>query len=200
MPQRLSTQDKREVDAVCDRFEAACRAGPPPAIASFLDFIGLKRARLFVELVQIELHYARSRGSAASFADYRARFPQYALLVEELDQSGTVVGEPGPAPDGDAEPVWRLVGAANPAECYTLPPDVPCTIGRRIGLTIRLVADRMVSAEHARIEPAPAGRRIVDLESKNGTFVNGNRIAEALLAPNDLVRFGRTEFWVQKVG
>ncbi len=52
--------------------------------------------------------------------------------------------------------------------------------------------DGEVSRAHARVErPDPEGRwRIIDLESRNGTFVNGERIGERELAAGDVVRVG----------
>jgi transglycosylase-like protein with SLT domain/FHA domain-containing protein len=47
-----------------------------------------------------------------------------------------------------------------------------------------------VSTRHAQITRDEAGYYITDLESTNGTFVNGTRITDSLLNPHDIVRFG----------
>lgn len=56
--------------------------------------------------------------------------------------------------------------------------------------------DRAVSAEHCRIEPGPGAIFLRDLESRNGTFVQGVRVALCDLRPGSGVRVGRTELLV----
>ena len=56
-----------------------------------------------------------------------------------------------------------------------------------------LIEDDGVSRRHAKIERAPNGAvRVVDLESTNGTFFNGNRIAEHVLRDGDKIQIGST--------
>jgi signal transduction histidine kinase len=54
------------------------------------------------------------------------------------------------------------------------------------------VHDTEVSRQHAEIRPADGGYVIADLESSNGTFVNGQRIQEHRLASGDQVQVGGT--------
>ena len=56
------------------------------------------------------------------------------------------------------------------------------------------IADSFTSLRHARIEKVGQGYVLRDLKSRNGTFVNGNRIIEAHLYDNDRIRIGITEF------
>ena len=69
------------------------------------------------------------------------------------------------------------------------------TIGR---LTSNAIAinDPSVSSRHARIARTMEGFVIEDLKSRNGTFVNGERVNEGkrLLVDNDLVRLGKVLF------
>ena len=69
------------------------------------------------------------------------------------------------------------------------------TIGR---LTSNAIAinDASVSSRHARIARTMEGFVIEDLKSRNGTFVNGERVSEGkrLLVDNDLVRLGKVLF------
>ncbi|MCW5860055.1 MAG: FHA domain-containing protein, partial [Caldilineales bacterium] len=56
----------------------------------------------------------------------------------------------------------------------------------------------LVSRQHARIDPGPQGSYIVtDLQSKNGTFVNGRRVTRAALRPGDRIRIGPFKFIYQ---
>ncbi len=63
-------------------------------------------------------------------------------------------------------------------------------IGRRADADIR-VDEPTMSGVHAKIYPASDGVRLRDLESLNGTHVNGERIVERLLRPGDKIRIGR---------
>ena len=63
------------------------------------------------------------------------------------------------------------------------------TLGRHKNNDIT-VADPKVSSFHARIERGSEGYTLVDLKSRNGTFVNGKRIESGVLKTGDEVRLG----------
>ena len=67
-------------------------------------------------------------------------------------------------------------------------------LGRLAGEDATLGADRKISRRHARITRGQLGElTIEDLESANGTFVNGQRItASRQLEPGDAIRIGTT--------
>ncbi len=67
--------------------------------------------------------------------------------------------------------------------------DRPLFIGRAPGSAI-LLDDLRVSRQHARIAPGDGGVQLEDLNSANGVFVNGRRIARHTLAPDDVIRIG----------
>jgi pSer/pThr/pTyr-binding forkhead associated (FHA) protein len=67
------------------------------------------------------------------------------------------------------------------------------TIGRSRRNTFR-IDDESVSGKHARLEKRGEKFWICDESSTNGTYLNGRRIGEALLAKGDKVRFGDVEF------
>ena len=67
------------------------------------------------------------------------------------------------------------------------------SIGRSSRNTIYL-DDKLVSAFHAEIRRTEAnGYEVVDLDSKNGTWVNDRRIRRSIIKPGDKVVFGRFE-------
>ena len=78
--------------------------------------------------------------------------------------------------------------------------------GRRIGLTEQVlgigrlpdnevvVADPKASRRHAEVRPAGNGFLLVDLQSTNGTRVNGTNVSEHMLADGDVIAIGATEF------
>ena len=66
-------------------------------------------------------------------------------------------------------------------------------IGRQHGNQIH-ISDPSISNVHARIFKGPEGYVLEDLNSRNGTFVNGERIDRKLLHENDAVRLGNSNF------
>ena len=56
----------------------------------------------------------------------------------------------------------------------------------------RSFEDPFMSLRHARIERKPQGFLLRDLRSRNGTFLNGARIVEALLNEGDRIQLGQT--------
>jgi two-component system, cell cycle response regulator len=67
--------------------------------------------------------------------------------------------------------------------------DEPAILGRGEDATIQ-VDDTATSRHHARIEPTAIGYLIVDLESTNGTLVNGHNISRHVLRDGDRVQVG----------
>ncbi|MBT9555665.1 MAG: sigma 54-dependent Fis family transcriptional regulator [Myxococcales bacterium] len=57
-----------------------------------------------------------------------------------------------------------------------------------------VIEDPTVSRVHLKIEADRVGHRLRDLDSKNGTFVNGIRVTDVYLPPECRVRIGATEF------
>ncbi|MGE3681659.1 MAG: sigma 54-interacting transcriptional regulator [Bdellovibrionales bacterium] len=66
------------------------------------------------------------------------------------------------------------------------------TLGRDPASRI-VIPDDFASARHARIERSPRGFLLRDLHSRNGTYVNGTRVLEALLVEGDRIRIGQSE-------
>jgi signal transduction histidine kinase len=54
------------------------------------------------------------------------------------------------------------------------------------------LADPQVSRQHAQIVRRGEGLQVIDLESRNGTFLNGTQIGAARVAPGDILHVGRT--------
>lgn len=69
----------------------------------------------------------------------------------------------------------------------------PFSIGRDEDLCLP-IASKRVSRHHATILQTEEGYLIRDLESTNGTFLNGSQIREALLSDGDLLVFADVEF------
>ncbi|KRF20869.1 hypothetical protein ASG90_00085 [Nocardioides sp. Soil797] len=68
---------------------------------------------------------------------------------------------------------------------------LPARIGRSTGCEVRLPPDPTISRVHAVITAGEQGLRISDADSRNGTFVNGERIAGSVsFTVTDRVRIG----------
>jgi hypothetical protein len=72
-------------------------------------------------------------------------------------------------------------------------------VGREPGCEVH-VNDGSVSRRHARIERRGAAFFVVDEGSANGTFLDSQRVADALLRPGQEVRFGAVPFRVEITG
>ena len=67
------------------------------------------------------------------------------------------------------------------------------SLGRSPENDIHLMEDR-VSRKHSQISFGPGGYAVYDLNSENGTYVNGNRVREHFLADGDIVTIGTHKY------
>lgn len=87
---------------------------------------------------------------------------------------------------------WHLEGLTGHGS-LDVPAGRPWLVGRGASADL-VIADPAVSRHHAELEASPTGLRVRDLGSANGTFINGARIREAHLGPDDTLTFGRPAF------
>jgi WD40 repeat protein/tRNA A-37 threonylcarbamoyl transferase component Bud32 len=74
----LTPEVQRWLDAACDRFEAAWKAGPRPRPEDYLgDPADPRRSILLRELVALDVAYRRRHGEQPAAQDYRDRFPEF---------------------------------------------------------------------------------------------------------------------------
>ena len=85
------------------------------------------------------------------------------------------------------------VVAPEPRTGELIPIDGEITVGRGGGCALVLADDHYASTVHARVFRRGNDLYVDDLESRNGTFVNGTRISTTTkLKRNDRVQFGQT--------
>ncbi len=77
--------------------------------------------------------------------------------------------------------------------------DSAIVIGRDPNCDLFFVNQKL-SRRHARIEPGPDGVRLVDLGSRNGMWVNEEKVDERLLRAGDAIRLGGLEIAFQEDG
>jgi len=95
--------------------------------------------------------------------------------------------------------MWMLhtpEGAEFPFTFRILPGNIR-TVGRATGANF-IVEAPMVSRVHCRLTAGAAELEVVDLDSTNGTFVNGQRVPRALLKTGDRLGVGRVELTVSR--
>lgn len=99
---------------------------------------------------------------------------------------------PKPAPPVKAFATLRVV--APPArEGELVPVDGEITVGRGGGCALVIADDQYASTVHARVYRSGRDLVVEDLGSRNGTYVNGERIdGPVRLRRDDRVQFGQT--------
>jgi pSer/pThr/pTyr-binding forkhead associated (FHA) protein len=95
--------------------------------------------------------------------------------------------------------MWMLESTPEATDplVFRLLPGAIKTVGRAPRADF-VVDAPLVSRLHCRLTLQDDGVLVEDLESTNGTFVNGQRVRKGLLATGDVLRVGRVEFAVRK--
>ena len=89
--------------------------------------------------------------------------------------------------------ILRTVTEGLPEQTFRILAGGVRTIGRASGADF-IVDAALVSRVHCRVTALPdGGLEVRDLDSTNGTFVNGQRIETARLATGDRIQLGRVE-------
>jgi pSer/pThr/pTyr-binding forkhead associated (FHA) protein len=95
--------------------------------------------------------------------------------------------------------MWILQSSAAQTDMeplvFRMSPGTVKTIGRSAAADLILDA-ALVSRIHCRLEANDETLEVVDLESTNGVYVNGERVANAHLIPGDRLKVGRVELQI----
>jgi pSer/pThr/pTyr-binding forkhead associated (FHA) protein len=86
---------------------------------------------------------------------------------------------------------------ADPAFTFRIMPGSIKTIGRAPGAEF-IVDASLVSRLHCQVTAGATELEVVDLDSTNGTFVNGLRVTRATLKEGDRIGVGRVELLVSR--
>ena len=95
--------------------------------------------------------------------------------------------------------MWVLKSSNETDDPFTfriLPGNIK-TMGRSPGAEF-MVDAAMVSRLHCRLTAGATELQVIDLESTNGTFVNGQRVTQASLKTGDRLGVGRVELVVTR--
>src|SRR4051812_48326988 len=88
----------------------------------------------------------------------------------------------------EKSPFLLVLSGPQVGELHRLTPDLVTVIGR--GDADLRVRDDGVSRRHCSIQPRGRGALLLDLGSANGTFIEGERVAEKLLSSDDRFQIG----------
>ncbi|HEU5056197.1 MAG TPA: GGDEF domain-containing protein, partial [Kofleriaceae bacterium] len=97
---------------------------------------------------------------------------------------------PPPRKSGDERAYIIVLAGQNVGEMYKVASE-QITLGRGGGADVRLV-DEGISRFHCRIKIDGDDLYVEDLQSRNGTFLNGERISRRKLEDGDKIQLGRT--------
>lgn len=83
----------------------------------------------------------------------------------------------------------KILQGPNTGRFLPVPPGQPVTLGRSSSANYAF-DDPLLSRKHCAVEVRAEFCRIVDLRSRNGTYVNGQQIGAVLVQPGDRVKIG----------
>jgi eukaryotic-like serine/threonine-protein kinase len=193
MSDSASPTGARQIDRVCDEFEAEWRTGQRPRIETYLSRATAdQREGLLRELLALEVEYRRRGGERPNPSEYQARFPDHAATIL------AVLAAPMAAPStaGHETTALRLTLTAlegpHKGEIYTFADHEIFHVGRSEKAHLQ-VTDGYFSRFHFMLEINPPACRLTDLKSRNGTYVNGKRVETADLRDGDIIKAGTTQ-------
>ena len=94
--------------------------------------------------------------------------------------------------------VLKTAEGAEPPFTFRILPGSIKTVGRAPRADF-IVDAALVSRLHCRLTAGAAELEVVDLDSTNGTYVNGERTPRAILKDGDRLGVGRVELTIDKV-
>jgi serine/threonine protein kinase len=94
----------------------------------------------------------------------------------------------------------EVVAGPHAGEAWTIEIVQPITIGRRDPSHLRLPNDESASGVHCRLDRAEGQLCVTDLDSTNGTHLNGLRIQSGTMRPDDVLTIGQSDIMVRSLG
>ena len=191
----------RRIDAVCDRFEESWRGGLVPKIEDYLAFFRAdERSSLLDALQSLQ-------------QELTLRNPINSETVPKTHDLVAVEGsDDSPSPqtmefseesqnekindDKSARVTFRVIAGPHEGLGFTFHEHNTLFAGRLPRAQLRLEKDLHFSRHHFRLEVNPPTCFLMDLNSRNGTFVNGERVKDRFLLDGDIVSGGRTKMVV----
>ncbi|HKI73734.1 MAG TPA: FHA domain-containing protein [Pseudomonadales bacterium] len=91
---------------------------------------------------------------------------------------------------------WALIADSGPEKGQVIPIIDRTEIGRALSCDISIL-EPALSRQHAELLPHGNKLLLRDLDSANGSFVNGEKVTDAMLKDQDELQFGKVRFIVR---
>ena len=191
----------RRIDATCDRFEESWRCGLVPKIEDYLAlFKAEERSSLLDALQSLQQELTLRHPINSETGPKTLEFievdcvddppaPQTMELLEGSQKEKF-------SDDNTARVTFRVIAGPHEGLGFTFHEHNTLFAGRLPRAQLRLEKDLHFSRHHFRLEVNPPTCFLMDLNSRNGTFVNGERIKDQFLHDGDIVSGGRTKMVV----
>lgn len=180
MPQEQNSILERH-DAICIDFEEKFKSGERLRLEQFLARVcNDERPILARHLLSVEVWWRRHRGESPVAEDYLARLPGMETIVHE------VVG------GASFAVVFEVTAGPHHGRVIEVTRHESLVAGRDESCQLHFRDDHHFSRFHFRLEVNPPAARLIDLDSRNGTLVNGVRTRSAELNDRDEIKAGRT--------
>lgn len=215
----LSMASIQKIDRICDQFEECWNQGTKPQIEQFLETATAdERAALLRSLLRLELEWLGKEGTRVKRTTYLRRFESYPEVVNtvfgEVERLGMPAapapgrnpaphqshrGGPAHAEDNRDRVILTVVAGPHEGDQFKFDQRDTFQVGRSRKSNLCLRDDPHFSRHHFRLDVDPPTCFLVDLGSRNGTFVNGFRVQEAYLKHGDVISGGRTRLQISIV-
>jgi pSer/pThr/pTyr-binding forkhead associated (FHA) protein len=202
---QLAVHVLRRIDTACDNFEEAWRSGRQPRIEDYLPSFEVAECqqlidslqRLQQELILAKLPPTRSRPStlACPVVDVDPAPEQSAPAMPSPADPDSTPGESGSL----VQVTLRVIAGPHSGQQFTYTEYNTLFAGRLTKAQLRLENDLHFSRHHFRLEVNPPTCYLMDLSSRNGTFVNGERVTDCFLKDGDIISGGKTKLEVAVV-
>lgn len=198
----------QQVDAAASDFEKAFHGQEQPRIEDYLGRCSpVVRQNLFTELLRSEIELRQKTGQVPNQAEYLLRFPTWSEAVSAVFtelRNAKVDATLDPAMT-QMQPVghtasWivslEVVAGPHSGRRFEFSRYETFVVGRSTETQLALTDDPHFSRFHFRLEVNPPDVLLVDLGSRNGTFVNGTVQQNVPLRDGDVISGGATRIRV----
>jgi pSer/pThr/pTyr-binding forkhead associated (FHA) protein len=200
--QELNVNSLRRIDSACDHFEEAWRRDQQPRVEDYLeDCPSEARPKLLESLLKLQQELILKQYERRSTSSFQS--PSASNPTSESHRS-----QPKPAPvtaednAPDKTMAWsprvllRVISGPHLGDEFVYEEHNTLLVGRSHQAQLQLTDDPHFSRNHFRLEVKPPTCYLMDLHSRNGTYVNGERVSERFLQDGDIISGGKTKLEV----
>lgn len=202
MDDSLSVDFLRRIDEACDDFEEQWRQGKQPRLEDYLRRIeSAVRPQLLEALQKLQQELILEQLDDNPPMAMQAGAPSAAVIPAVTAKPSQARPTPDESCDKTldwdaARVILRVIAGPHQGLEFLYEEHDTLLVGRGSQAQLRLKDDRHFSRNHFRLEVNPPNCYLMDLHSRNGTFVNGDRVSDRFLKDGDIVSGGRTQLKV----